>query len=60
MSKQKYPWPSSKLGHAEMAILHAVREASDTYQPITKLIARAVRETYGNQVSHMNNQPKDA
>jgi hypothetical protein len=42
-----YPWPASALTPADMAVLHAVRESSGPRIPITELIARAVRQTYG-------------
>ena len=44
----KYIWPASAINKADMRLLHLARESADTYQPITKLLARAVRETYGH------------
>jgi len=49
----KYFWPSSGLTEIEMTLLYRARELSPTRQPITKLIAAAVRETYG----HMADAP---
>ena len=43
----RYPWPASALTQADMAVLHAVREGGEMHIPITELIARAVRVTYG-------------
>ena len=43
----RYPWPASALTQADMAVLHAVREGGAEHIPITELIARAVRVTYG-------------
>jgi hypothetical protein len=44
----RYPWPASGLTPNEMALLHTAREESGRPRtPITRLIARAVRETYG-------------
>ena len=58
--KKKYAWPASKLSESDMRLLHFARESADTYQPITKLLARAVRETYGHlaymQDSNQNNK----
>lgn len=45
--RSKYPWPASAITPAEMALLHQARELSPELQPITRLLARAVRETYG-------------
>lgn len=47
MPRYRYPWPASAITPDEMAILHAAREASRPRVPISRLIARAVRETYG-------------
>ena len=49
MSVYRYPWPASALTPADMAALHAVREAGPSRVPITELIARAVRQVYGEQ-----------
>ena len=42
-----YPWPSSALTPHDMTLLHRVRQHGRPRTPINKLIARAVRETYG-------------
>ena len=49
MSAYRYPWPASALSRRDMAILHAVREASSPRVRITDLIAHAVRQVYGQQ-----------
>ena len=43
----RYPWPSSAISPADMVLLHSVREASNPRVPISVLVARAVRATYG-------------
>lgn len=49
MSVYRYPWPASALTSADMATLHAVRETGPSRVPITELIARAVRQVYGEK-----------
>ena len=44
----KYIWPASGLKESDMALLHHVRESRNKRVPITKLLAQAVRETYGH------------
>ena len=44
--KSKYFWPASAITPADMALLFQVRE-SGPRQPITRLIANAIRQTYG-------------
>jgi hypothetical protein len=46
--KSKYPWPASAMTPAEMNLLYRARESSPELQPITRLLARAVRETFGH------------
>ena len=46
--RSKYFWPSSGLLPSDMDLLYRAREFSPRRQPITKLIAIAVRETYGH------------
>jgi hypothetical protein len=43
----KYYWPASAITPADMALLHAVRESSQPRVPISHLIARAIRQQYG-------------
>ena len=43
----RYPWPASAITPDEMALLYQARESGPTRQPITQLIARAIRRTYG-------------
>ena len=54
MHCSKYQWPASALTAADMKTLHAVREARPDV-PITELIARAVRRTYGNETEPDHN-----
>lgn len=42
----KYPWPASAISPEEMSLLYQARETGPR-MPITRLIARAVRQTYG-------------
>ena len=44
---KKYVWPASALTASDMALLHAVRESSDTRATISGLVAGAVRSAYG-------------
>lgn len=46
----KYPWPASAISPEEMSLLYRAREA-EPRQPITRLIARAIRQTYGTATS---------
>ena len=46
--QSKYFWPASALSEADMDLLYRARETSPVRIPITKLIAQAVRETYGH------------
>ena len=43
----RYPWPASAINPEDMAMLHSVRESSSPRVPISVLVARAVRATYG-------------
>lgn len=47
-TKMKYPWPASALAPDDMHLLYRAREASPGRQTITRLLARAVRETFGH------------
>ena len=42
-----YPWPASAITPEDMALLHAARERSSPRVPITRLLAEAVRATFG-------------
>jgi hypothetical protein len=46
--QSKYFWPSSGLSESDMALLYRARETLPVRQPITQLLAQAVRETYGH------------
>lgn len=46
----KYPWPASAITPEEMALLYQARETGPR-MPITRLIARAIRHTYGTATS---------
>jgi hypothetical protein len=45
--RYRYRWPASAITSEEMALLYQAREAGPR-QPITRLIARAIRQTYGS------------
>jgi len=47
-----YAWPSSQLTPSDMRLLHDTREAHPDHPPITRLIAEAVRATYGQSAIH--------
>ncbi len=47
-SRSKYFWPASAITESDMDLLYRARESSPTRVPITRLLARAVRETYGS------------
>lgn len=47
----RYAWPASAISADDMAVLFHVRESGECRVPISQLIARAVRETYGSQTS---------
>jgi hypothetical protein len=51
--RSKYFWPASAITPADMALVYRVREATHPRVPISELIARAIRETYG-QVPVLN------
>ena len=46
-SEQRYPWPASAISESDMGLLYRAREESAKRVPITRLLANAVRETYG-------------
>ena len=46
--QSKYFWPASAISESDMELLYLARQASPGRTPITHLIARAVRETYGH------------
>ncbi len=50
MSDYRYPWPASAITPDDMAALHAVRESSLPRVPISRLVAHAIRETYGMSI----------
>ena len=53
-SKFRYPWPASGIDRdTDMALLHEARERSSPRIPITELISKAIKCTYG----HMAEQP---
>mgnify|MGYP006444469889 CR=1 FL=1 len=61
----KYFWPASGLTESEMGLLFLARESSSVRVPITKLIARAVRQAYGHLAEapvdiHLDEQLKEA
>ncbi len=62
--KSKYPWPASAMTPAEMNLLYRARALSPELQPITRLLARAVRETFGHlataQTEELTEERRDA
>ena len=46
--KSKYFWPASSLTEYDLRLLYLARESSSPRVPITKLIAKAVRQAYGH------------
>ena len=48
--RSKYFWPASAITPADMALVHTARETSRPRVPISELIARAIRQTYGQAV----------
>jgi hypothetical protein len=48
--KSKYFWPASAITPADMALVYKAREAAPRRIPISELIARAIRQTYGQNV----------
>jgi len=54
----RYPWSASAIDPNDMALLHSVRESSSPRVPISVLVARAVRATYGQAIqAQAQNQP---
>lgn len=47
----KYFWPASALSASDMDLLYRAREASSDRTTITRLLAHAVRETFGHLAS---------
>ena len=45
--KSKYFWPASAITPDDMALLYQARESAPVRIPISRLIARAIRQTYG-------------
>lgn len=48
--RSKYFWPASAITPDDMALLHAARESSQPRVPISRLIAQAIRNQYGQIV----------
>ncbi len=46
--QSKYFWPASAISESDMQLLYRARQASAGGQPISRLLARAVRQTYGH------------
>ena len=46
--QSKYFWPASAITPSDMDLLYRARELSPRRQPITRLLAHAVRHTYGH------------
>ena len=46
--QSKYFWPASAITEADMDLLYRARESPPERIPITRLLAQAVRETFGH------------
>ncbi len=46
--RSKYFWPASAISESDMDLLYRTRELSPRRQPITQLLAKAVRQAYGH------------
>ena len=56
-----YPWPASAITREHMAALHKVRESTQPRVPITRLIAQAIEQAYGDEASSSHqSQTKEA
>jgi len=53
--QSKYFWPASAITEGDMALLYRAREQSPKRQPITQLLAHAVRETFGHLAGEADN-----
>jgi len=56
--QSKYFWPASAITESDMGLLYRARESSPVPVPITQLIARAVRETYGHVAGTVIEMPQ--
>ena len=54
-----YSWPASALSADDMRMLHGVREGHPRRVPITRLIAEAVRQTYGAAIATQKETHED-
>ncbi len=52
----RYPWPASRVGRDEMALLYAARKTSPVPTTITEQLVRAIQAQFG----HLVTQPDDA
>jgi hypothetical protein len=49
--QSKYFWPASAITESDMALLYRAREASTRRTTTTRLLALAVRESYGQMAN---------
>ena len=50
--QSKYFWPASAITESDMDLLYRARESSPDRIPITRLLAHAIRETFGHLASN--------
>ena len=53
----KYFWPASAISESDMDLLYRARAQSAPRVPITQLLARAVRATYGHLAVDVTPEP---
>ena len=54
--RSKYFWPASAITPEDMALLHAAR--AEKHIPISRLIAQAVRNQYGQVTQTTQTEPR--
>ena len=52
--QSKYAWPASRLSDEDMYMLYLARQQSAERTPISRLLAQAVRETFGHFAENIN------
>ena len=53
-----YQWPASALTEDDMALLHHARERTHPGTPINHLLARAVRQVFGQSARDLAAAPR--
>ncbi len=53
-----YQWPASALTEDDMALLHEARERAHPRTPINHLLARAVRQVFGQSARDLAAGPR--